>query len=87
MSDTKRRMKKNIALKLLTIGLLLGLSLVALPAQTNLVANGSFEAGPAGQNTFTDWPLVNGADDNSNYGVTTNSTPPDVSEQGNILDH
>ncbi len=83
MSDTKRRMKKNIALKLLTIGLLLGLSLVALPAQTNLVANGSFEAGPVGQNIFTAWPLVAGASDNSDYGVTTNSKPPDVAEQGN----
>ena len=76
-------MKKNIAIKILTIRLLLGLSENALQAQTNLVANGSFEAGPAGQDIFTDWSLVNGASDNSNYGVTTNSTPPDVAEQGN----
>jgi hypothetical protein len=52
-------------------------------AQSNLVVNGSFEAGPVGQNVFTDWHLVNGADNNSNYGVTTNSTSPDVAEQGN----
>lgn len=77
------QMKKSVASKTLTVGLLLGLSNVALLAQTNLVANGSFEAGPAGQDTFTDWPLVNGASNNSNYGVTTNSKPPDVAELGN----
>jgi len=76
-------MKTNIAIRISTLGLLLGLSAVALQAQTNLVANGSFEIGPAGQDVFTDWPLVNGASDNSNYGVTTNSRPPDVAEQGN----
>jgi len=52
------------------------------PAQTNLVVNGGFELGPTGQNAFTDWPLVAGADNNSNYGVTTNSKPPDVAEHG-----
>ena len=52
-------------------------------AQSNLVANGSFEAGPADEGVFTDWPLVAGASNNSNYGVATNSTPPDVAEQGN----
>jgi len=82
-SGPKKRLKKHIAIILPAIGLWLGLCDVALQAQTNLVENGSFEAGPAGQNTFTDWPLVNGADDNSNYGVTTNSKPPDVAEQGN----
>ncbi len=77
-------MKKNVALKISTVALLLGFSDVALLAQTNLVANGSFEAGPAGQDVFTDWPLVNGASDNSSYGVATNSKPPDVAEQGNF---
>jgi hypothetical protein len=52
-------------------------------AQSNLVANGSFESGPVGQNVFTDWPLVDGASDNSDYGVTTNTRPPDMAEQGN----
>jgi hypothetical protein len=84
-------MKKNIAIKanamVATAGMALALCADPVRAQTNLVANGSFEAGPAGENAFTDWPLVNGADNDSNYGVTTNSTPPDVSEQGNILDH
>jgi len=61
---------------------MLALAGAALQAQTNLVANGSFEAGPAGQNVFTDWPLVDGASNNSNYGVTTNSRLPDVAEQG-----
>jgi hypothetical protein len=73
------------ALKISTVALWLGLSVVAVQAQTNLVANGSFEAGPAGQNIFTDWPLVAGASDNSNYGVTTNSKSPDVAEQGNYF--
>ena len=32
---------------------------------------------------FTDWPLVSGASDNSNYGVAINSRSPDVAERGN----
>jgi len=63
----------------------LGLSLSAgtLRAQTNLVANGSFEAGPAGQGQFTSWALLGPAANNSNYGVAQSSTSPDVAEQGN----
>jgi hypothetical protein len=76
-------LKIKTAIELSAIGLLLGLSGVVLQAQINLVVNGSFEAGPAGRDTFTDWPLVSGASDNSNYGVTTNSSPPDVAERGN----
>jgi hypothetical protein len=51
-------------------------------AQTNLVANGSFEMGPDGQNQFTGWPLVNGASDNSNYGVTKATSGFEMAEQG-----
>jgi hypothetical protein len=54
-------------------------------AQTNLVANGSFEAGPAGQNVFTAWGWVAGSDGNSNFGVTNSATPPAVAEQGSYF--
>ena len=68
---------------ILTVGLLLARFATTAQAQTNLVANGSFEAGPVGEGVFTDWPEVNGADGNSNYGVTNSTTPPAVAEQGN----
>lgn len=54
----------------------------ALHAQSNLVVNGSFEAGPDGERQFTDWNWLGPADNNSNYGVTNSSTPPDAAEQG-----
>ena len=79
-------MKKSIGHKIGAVisilGLVTGLVAGAMQAQTNLVANGSFEAGPAGQNEFSGWPLVNGADNYSNYGVATNSAPPEMAEQG-----
>ena len=53
-----------------------------LRAQTNLVVNGSFEAGPLGQNQFGDWGWLGPASENSNYGVTNSTIPPDVAEQG-----
>lgn len=65
-----------------TLALILGLSAGTLRAQTNLVANGSFEAGPAGEGQFTDWALIGPASNNSNYGVAISSTAPDVAEQG-----
>ena len=61
--------------------LLCMISAIATQAQTNLVANGSFELGPDGQNQFTDWPLVAGADNNSHYGVAA-VTSYDAAEQG-----
>jgi|GEM_PF-1450621 hypothetical protein len=66
----------------LTIALLLGLSAGTLCAQTNLVANGSFEAGPAGQGQFTSWNWLGPADNNSSYGVARSSASPDVAQQG-----
>lgn len=48
----------------------------------NLVVNGSFEMSPVGQNQFADWPLVNGADNNSDYGVATATGGNEVAEQG-----
>ncbi len=60
---------------------LLSLTSSAL-AQTNLVANGSFEAGPPGQGQFTDWWWLGPADNFSNYGVVQSGAPPRVAEQG-----
>jgi hypothetical protein len=65
-----------------TVALALGLSMGTLRAQTNLVANGSFEAGPPGQGQFTSWEWLGPADNNSNYGVAQSGIPPDVAEQG-----
>jgi hypothetical protein len=81
-------MKKNIAVKKIiavvsTVGMLLGGSEGVVFAQTNLVVNGSFEAGPAGVQTFTDWWWLGPADNNSDYGVAQSSTGPDVAEDGN----
>jgi hypothetical protein len=80
-------MKHNIAVALhaaiSTVALALGLSAGPLRAQTNLVANGSFEAGPPGEGQFTGWGSLGPADNNSNYGVAQSSTPPDMAEQGN----
>jgi hypothetical protein len=66
----------------LAVALVLGLSVGTVRAQTNLVANGSFEAGPAGEGQFTDWGLVGPASNNSKYGVAQSTTAPDVAEQG-----
>jgi hypothetical protein len=51
-------------------------------AQTNLVVNGSFEAGPAGQNQFTGWGWVAGSDTNSDFGVAQSTGGNEVAEQG-----
>ncbi len=79
-------MKRNSAVILhdaiSTVALVLGLSAGTLRAQTNLVANGSFEAGPAGEGQFTSWAMIGPASNNSNYGVAKSSTAPDVAEQG-----
>ena len=50
--------------------------------QTNLVTNGSFEAGPAGEGQFTSWNWLGPADNFSNYGVAHASAAPEVAEQG-----
>lgn len=79
-------MKRNLHLSIrATISIVtLALCLLAntLCAQTNLVANGSFEAGPDGKEQFTDWNWLGPADNNSNYGVTNSTIAPDVAEQG-----
>jgi hypothetical protein len=59
-----------------------GLAAVTANAQSNLVANGSFEAGPAGINQFTDWGWFGPADNFSDYGVAKSTVSPDVAEQG-----
>src|SRR5580692_4493534 len=71
---------------LTTLGAAVSLFLLtAMPAQaqTNLVADGSFESTPIGQNQFTSaWPLVAGADNNSDYGVATATGGYELAEQG-----
>lgn len=80
-------MKAHVAISVTTVlsALVLALSLCAggVHAQTNLVANGSFEAGPAGIEEFTDWDWLGAADNNSDYGVAQSTAAPDVAEQGN----
>jgi len=60
------------------------LALTTLPAlsQSNLVANGSFEAGPLGQATFTSWGWLGPADSFSNYGVASATGGFEVAQQG-----
>jgi hypothetical protein len=65
-----------------TVALVLGMSAGTLCAQTNLVANGSFEEGPVGEGQFTGWASLGPADNNSNYGVAQSSASPDVAEHG-----
>src|SRR5579871_843484 len=78
-----RTMKSEIALSgratISTITFALCLLAGTLHAQSNLVVNGSFEAGPDGKQQFTAWNWLGPADNNSNYGVTNS---PDLAEQG-----
>src|SRR5215469_17829803 len=80
-------MKNNLHIRISSaasvIGLVVGLSALTAHAQTNLVANGSFEQGPAGEGHFTAWGWLGPADNLSNYGVAQSSTSPDVAQQGN----
>lgn len=79
-------MKNNVSIKIAavisTVGLFLCLSAWTAFAQTNLIINGGFEAGPAGVQDFTDWGWLGPAGNNSNYGVAQSSASPDVAEQG-----
>ncbi len=54
-------------------------------AQTNLVVNGGFEAGPAGQNQFTDWGWVAGADNESDFGVAQAAGGSEMAQQGDYF--
>lgn len=65
------------------LGLAVHLGALNAHAQTNLVPNGSFEAGPAGVQTFTGWNWLGPADNFSNYGVAQSTSYPDVAEDGN----
>ncbi len=81
-----RTMKSEIALSgsatISTITFALCLLAGTLHAQSNLVVNGSFEAGPDGKQQFTAWNWLGPADNNSNYGVTNSSAAPELAEQG-----
>ena len=63
-------------------GLVLGFFGVPAQAQSNLVANGSFETGPAGANQFTDWNWLGPAGNHSVYGVAKSTVSPYAAEQG-----
>jgi hypothetical protein len=63
-------------------GVVLGLPGTAAQAQSNLVANGSFESGPAGVNQFTAWNWLGPAGNTSDYGVAKSTVSPYVAEQG-----
>jgi hypothetical protein len=63
--------------------LLVTLAGSAACAETNLVANGSFELGPAGKGQFPEWGSIGPADNFSNYGVAQSGTQPDLAQQGN----
>jgi len=76
-------MKNNLAIRVSTVALVVTLSAVTAHPQTNLVTNGSFEQGPAGQGQFTAWGWLGPADNFSNYGVAQSSTAPDMAQQGN----
>lgn len=65
------------------LGLVLSLSGSPAQAQTNLVANGSFESGPAGELQFPSWGAIGPSSNFSNYGVAQSGVSPDVAEQGN----
>lgn len=59
------------------------LTAMVAQAQTNLVADGSFESTPIGQTQFTTaWSQVAGADNNSDYGVATAASGSGLAEQG-----
>ena len=77
-----RNMAVTIRTAISTVALVLGVSAGTLRGQTNLVANGSFEAGPVGQGQFTGWGAIGPADNNSNYGVAKSGVAPDVAEHG-----
>ena len=65
---------------------LLSVSLaMAARGQTNLVWNGSFEDGPAGESVFTDWNWTGPADSYSDYGVALAGGGNEVAEQGNYF--
>jgi hypothetical protein len=82
-------MKNNCGIG--TIAVLCGVALLSgffapdARAQSNLVANGSFEAGPAGEGQFTDWWWLGPASNFSNYGVSQSGTAPEVAEQGSYF--
>jgi hypothetical protein len=75
----------KIHVVILATGLLLAGFVGSALAQTNLVVNGSFEAGPAGENVFTDWGWVAGCDENSDFGVAKATGGFEEAEQGNYF--
>jgi hypothetical protein len=78
----KNKLSIVMAAWIVVIGLVFGLPTLPVHAQANLVANGSFEAGPMGVDQFSGGWFIGPADNNSDFGVATSSVYPDVAEQG-----
>src|SRR5271166_5385666 len=78
----KNRFLIVMAARTFVFGLVFGLPVLPVHAQTNLVANGSFEAGPTGVNQFSGGWFIGPADNYSDFGVATSTVAPDVAEQG-----
>jgi hypothetical protein len=70
------------AIRICALGAVLGLSALSVDAQTNLVANGSFEAGPTGVEQFSGGWFIGPADNHSDFGVAASSVQPEEAEQG-----
>jgi len=66
----------------LLLPIFLALSTFTALAQSNLVVNGSFEAGPPGEGTFTSWWWTGPADNFSNYGVAPATGGSEAAQQG-----
>lgn len=75
-------MKNIFHLQIFTVAIGLLLSAAAARAQSNLVANGSFESGQVGYGQFTDWGWLGPAGNASDYGVAKSTVSPYVAKQG-----
>jgi hypothetical protein len=71
-----------MAARLVVFELVWGFLALPVHAQTNLVANGSFEDGPTGVEQFGPGWFIGPADNNSDFGVAASSVYPDVAEEG-----
>jgi hypothetical protein len=82
----RKAMKYKFELKVtVVVGLLVSVAAGRAPAQTNLVSNGDFEKGPAGEGQFSDWGSLGPADNFSHYGVSQSTTYPEMAEHGNYF--
>jgi hypothetical protein len=78
----KNKLSIVAAARTFLIGLVLAVPALPIHAQSNMVANGGFEAGPTGVNQFSGGWFIGPAGNNSDFGVATSSVYPDVAERG-----